>query len=47
MMCDAALMDQERGFLDALGGVQNFSIAADGALLLNTSKGSAIKAQRR
>jgi len=47
MMCDAALMDQERRFLDALGGVQNFSIAADGALLLNTSKGSAIKAQRR
>ena len=47
MMCDPALMDQEGRFLDALGGVQSFSLAADGALLLKTSKGSAIKAQRR
>ena len=47
MMCDATLMDQERKFLDTLGGVQNFSIAADGALLLNTGDGRTIKAQRR
>jgi heat shock protein HslJ len=47
MMCDAALMDQERRFLDALGGVQNFSFAPDGALLLNTADGHAIKALRR
>jgi heat shock protein HslJ len=47
MMCDAALMDQERRFLDAFGGVQNFSIAADGALLLKAGDGRAIKAQRR
>jgi heat shock protein HslJ len=45
-MCDAPLMDQERRFLDALGGVQNFSIAADGALLLKTGDGRTIKAQR-
>jgi heat shock protein HslJ len=47
MMCEAALMDQERRFLDAMGAVQNFSIAADGALLLNTGDGRTIKAQRR
>ncbi len=46
MMCDAALMDQERRFLDALGGVKNFSIAADGALLLGTGDGRTIKARR-
>ncbi len=47
MMCDVALMDQERRFLDALGGVQDFSIAADGALLLKAGDGRTIKAQRR
>jgi heat shock protein HslJ len=47
MLCDATLMDQERKFLDALGGVQNFSFAADGALLLNTGDGRTIKARRR
>jgi heat shock protein HslJ len=47
MMCDAALMDQERRFLEALGGVQNFSIAADDALLLRTGDGRIVKAQRR
>jgi len=47
MMCDAALMDQERRFLDALGGVHNFSIAADGALLLRTGDGRIVKTQRR
>jgi len=47
MMCDAALMDQERAFLAALGGTQNFSIAADDALLLHASDGSTIKARRR
>lgn len=47
MMCEAALMDQERMFLEALGKVQNFSITADGALLLNTNDGRTIKAQRR
>jgi heat shock protein HslJ len=46
MMCEAALMDQERRFIDALGAVQNFSIAADGALLLNTGDGRTIKARR-
>jgi heat shock protein HslJ len=47
MMCDAALMEQERAFLATLGSVQNFSIAADGALLLHTSDGRTIKARRR
>jgi heat shock protein HslJ len=47
MTCDAALMDQERRFLDALGAAQNFSIAADGALLLRTGDGRIVKAQRR
>jgi heat shock protein HslJ len=47
MMCDAALMDQEHRFLDALGGVQNFSIAADGTLLLKTGDGRTITARRR
>ena len=47
MMCETALMDQERKFLESLGGVQNFSIAADGALLLNTGDGRTIKARRR
>ena len=47
MMCDSALMDQERRFLDALGGARNFSIEADGALLLKTGDGRAIKARRR
>jgi heat shock protein HslJ len=47
MMCDAALMDQERTFLAVLGGVKNFSIAADGTLLLNAADGRAIKARRR
>jgi heat shock protein HslJ len=47
MMCEAALMDQERRFLDALGNVRNFSVSADGALLLNTADGHTIKAQRR
>jgi len=46
MMCEAALMDQERRFIDALGSVQNFSIAADGALLLNTGDGRTVKARR-
>ena len=47
MMCDAALMDQERRWLDAIGGVQRFSIAADGALLLQTGDARTIKARRR
>jgi heat shock protein HslJ len=47
MMCDAALMEQERTFLAVLGGVQNFSIAADGTLLLNAADGRAVKARRR
>jgi heat shock protein HslJ len=47
MMCDTALMDQERRFLESLGGVRNFSFAADGALLLNTGDGRTIKARRR
>jgi len=46
MMCEAVLMDQERRLIDALGAVQNFSIAADGALLLNTGDGRTIKARR-
>lgn len=47
MMCDEALMAQERAFLEALGQVQNFSIEADGALLLRTGDGRAIRARRR
>lgn len=47
MMCDDALMDQERRFLAVLGGAQNFSIASDGTLLLNAADGRAIKARRR
>jgi len=46
MMCDAALMDQESKFLAALGSVHNFSIAADGALLLRTGDGRTILARR-
>ena len=46
MMCDATLMDQERAFLAALSGTQSFSIAADGALLLQGSDGSTLKARR-
>ena len=47
MMCDEALMEQERMFLAALGARQSFSIAADGALLLQTSDGRNSKARRR
>jgi len=47
MMCDEALMAQEHTFLGALGQVQNFSIEADGALLLRTGDGRAIRARRR
>lgn len=47
MMCDAALMDQERTFLATLAEVRSFSIAADDALLLQTGDGRAIKARRR
>jgi len=46
MMCDAALMEQERVFLAALGNTQNFSIAADGALLLRAGDGRTIVARR-
>ena len=46
MMCDEALMEQERMFLAALGARQSFSIAADGALLLQTSDGRNSKARR-
>jgi len=46
MMCDAALMEQERVFLAALGNTQNFSIAADGALLLRAGDWRTIVARR-
>ena len=46
MMCEPALMDQEHVFLAALGSVHNFSIAADGALLLRTGDGRTILARR-
>jgi heat shock protein HslJ len=46
MMCEAALMDQERRFIEALDAVRNFSIASDGALLLNTGNGQTVKARR-
>lgn len=47
MMCDARLMAQEQGFLAALEGTRSFSIARDGALLLQTHDGRTIKARRR
>lgn len=47
MMCDAALMGQERAFLTALGATHSFSIAADGALLLQAGDGRTIRARRR
>ncbi len=47
MMCDAALMAQERVFLAALGATHGFSIATDGALLLQAGDGSTIEARRR
>lgn len=47
MMCDAALMEQERAFLAALGATHSFSIAADGALLLQSGDGRTLKARRR
>lgn len=34
MMCEEALMDQERGFLDALAAVNHFTVAPDGQLTL-------------
>ena len=46
MLCDDALMEQERIFLAILGGVRNFSIAADGALLLRAGDGRTIEARR-
>ena len=40
-------MEQERMFLAALGARQRFSIAADGALLMQTIDGRNSKARRR
>jgi len=47
MMCDDALMDQERTLLATLAEVRNFSVGTDGALLLQAGDGRTIKAQRR
>jgi heat shock protein HslJ len=47
MMCDDALMDQERRFLATLAKVRNFSVGTDGALLLKTGDERTIKARRR
>jgi len=46
MMCDDALMEQERVFFEALGKVSGFAIAADGALLLRLGDGRTIEARR-
>jgi heat shock protein HslJ len=47
MLCDDALMAQESSFLAILGSAQNFSIEADGALLLRAGDGRSIRARRR
>ena len=46
MMCEAALMTQERKFLDLLGAIQRFSLDSDGRLVLRTGDGRTIRARR-
>lgn len=46
MMCDEASMRQETLFLGVLNSVKAFSISPDGALVLLTGDGRAIKARR-
>jgi heat shock protein HslJ len=46
MMCEPPLMAQEQAFLAALSSTLDFSIAADGALLLRTGDGRTIAARR-
>ena len=46
MACDAPVMEQEGAFLALLSKVSQFSVADDGALLLKTADGKAIRARR-
>ncbi|WP_432719318.1 META domain-containing protein [Jeongeupia wiesaeckerbachi] len=46
MACEPAVMKQEAAFLQALGQVQRFSVAADGTLTLHTGDKAAITARR-
>jgi heat shock protein HslJ len=43
MACEPQLMEQEQRFLEILGAVNAFAIAADGALILQTSDGRTIR----
>lgn len=47
MICEEVLMDQERGFLDALATTNHFSIGADGRLTLLASDRPSITAVRK
>jgi heat shock protein HslJ len=46
MACDAPVMEQEQAILALLAGVNAFGVADDGALLLKTADGRAIRARR-
>ncbi len=46
MACAPAIMDQEQRFFGLLGGLQSFSIASDGALILHSASGATLTARR-
>jgi heat shock protein HslJ len=46
MACEQPVMEQESGFLALLSQVNRFSVADDGALLLQTADGKTIRARR-
>jgi heat shock protein HslJ len=46
MACEQPVMDQEGAFLALLSQVNRFTVADDGALLLQTADGKAIRARR-
>jgi heat shock protein HslJ len=45
MMCEPALMDQERRLLDVLNSVQSYRLDATGALVLTSATGAAVTAR--
>jgi heat shock protein HslJ len=46
MACAPAIMDQEQRYFDTLGQVERYAVADDGALLLETPEGKAIRLKR-
>ncbi len=46
MACEPPILEQETAFLGLLAQVNSFSVADDGALLLRTADGKAIRARR-